>query len=295
MLIHQIEKTHFSPSEAVIIDYILQKGLEIQDMTISQIAKETYTSSPLFIRIAKKLGYEGWNDFKSDYLKELQYLYAHQQVDASIPFVVSDDMMTIAQNISLLEQETLQDTFSLLKHDDLQKAIRLLRDAQEIDLYGGTSYIHLAKSFQSHMYLIQKNVQLCSLNDELNSASLMSNTHHCAILISYFTQSPYIKHLCATLKKKHTPIIAITNVADDELSTIADVTLHLSSRELVYTKIGDFASSISVKYILDILYSCLFSLHYQAHLENCIQIGKEMNQNHLSEYQENYSKEINEF
>ena len=43
MLIHKIEKTHFSPSETVIIDYILQKGLEIKDMTISQIAQQTYT------------------------------------------------------------------------------------------------------------------------------------------------------------------------------------------------------------------------------------------------------------
>ena len=53
MLIHKIEKTHFSPSETVIIDYILQKGLEIKDMTISQIAQQTYTSAPLFVRIVK--------------------------------------------------------------------------------------------------------------------------------------------------------------------------------------------------------------------------------------------------
>lgn len=107
MLIHKIEKTHFSPSETVIIDYILQKGLEIKDMTISQIAQQTYTSAPLFVRIAKKLGYDGWNELKEAYLKELEYLYLNQQVDANIPFVINDDIMTIANNLCILERETI--------------------------------------------------------------------------------------------------------------------------------------------------------------------------------------------
>ena len=68
-------------------------------MSVSYIAQQTYTSAPLLIRIAKKLGYSGWNAFKEDYLKELEYLYSSQEVDASIPFVVSDDFMTIAHNI----------------------------------------------------------------------------------------------------------------------------------------------------------------------------------------------------
>ena len=83
MLIHRIEKTHFSPSETVIIDYILKKGLEIKNMTISQIAQHTYTSAPLLVRIAKKLGYDGWNEFKEDYLKELEYLYYNNTKELS--------------------------------------------------------------------------------------------------------------------------------------------------------------------------------------------------------------------
>ena len=144
MLIHRIEKTHFSESEAIIIDYILKNGDQIKNMTISQIAKVTYTSAPLLIRIAKKLGYPGWNAFKEAYLKELEYLYANRKIDASIPFIVSDDIMTIAQNISLLEVETIQDTLALLKHDDLQKAMQLIRHRKSIDIYAVSTYIYLS-------------------------------------------------------------------------------------------------------------------------------------------------------
>ena len=284
MLIHKIEKTHFSPSESIIIDYILKKGKDIKNMTIAQIANETYTSSPLFIRIAKKLGFDGWNEFKEAYLKELDYLYLNQEVDANIPFVVNDDIMNIAYNLCVLERETIQDTYSLISHDDLQKAIRLLRNCKYIDVYSRSVHMHIVRSFQERMYILHRHVQLCSLSDELNSTYLMSDQNHCAIIISYSGYAPHIKHLIETLRKKQTSIIAITNLEDNELSLLADVTLRMSSRELIYTKIADFASSLSLKYILDILYSCIFSIHYQQNLDNCIQIAKELDNTQHEEF-----------
>ena len=284
MLIHKIEKTHFSPSEPIIIDYILKKGKDIKNMTIAQIANETYTSSPLFIRIAKKLGFDGWNEFKEAYLKELDYLYLNQEVDANIPFVVNDDIMNIAYNLCVLERETIQGTYSLITHDDLQKAIRLLRDCKYIDVYSRSVHMHIVRSFQERMYILRRHVQLCSLSDELDSTYLMSNQNHCAIIISYSGHAPHIKHLIETLRKKQTSIIAITNLEDNELSLLADVTLRMSSRELIYTKIADFASSLSLKYILDILYSCIFSIHYQQNLDNCIQIAKELDNTQHEEF-----------
>lgn len=284
MLIHKIEKTHFSPSESIIIDYILKKGKDIKNMTIAQIANETYTSSPLFIRIAKKLGFDGWNEFKDAYLKELDYLYLNQEVDANIPFVVNDDIMNIAYNLCVLERETIQDTYSLISHDDLQKAIRLLRNCKYIDVYSRSVHMHIVRSFQERMYILHRHVQLCSLSDELDSTYLMSDQNHCAIIISYSGHAPHIKHLIETLRKKQTSIIAITNLEDNELSLLADVTLRMSSRELIYTKIADFASSLSLKYILDILYSCIFSIHYQQNLDNCIQIAKELDNTQHEEF-----------
>lgn len=284
MLIHKIEKTHFSPSESIIIDYILKKGKDIKNMTIAQIANETYTSTPLFIRIAKKLGFDGWNEFKEAYLKELDYLYLNQEVDANIPFVVNDDIMNIAYNLCVLERETIQDTYSLISHDDLQKAIRLLRNCKYIDVYSRSVHMHIVRSFQERMYILHRHVQLCSLSDELDSTYLMSDQNHCAIIISYSGHAPHIKHLIETLRKKQTSIIAITNLEDNELSLLADVTLRMSSRELIYTKIADFASSLSLKYILDILYSCIFSIHYQQNLDNCIQIAKELDNTQHEEF-----------
>ena len=49
---------------------------------------------------------------------------------------------------------------------------------------------------------------------------------------------------------------------------------------MLNTKIGDFATSQSVKLILDILYSCIFSLDYQNNLDNKIALAKSVDDRH---------------
>lgn len=280
LIIHKIEQTHFSSSEAIIIDYILKEGENIKDMSANAIAKATYTSSPLLVRIAKKLGYPGWNAFKEDYLKELEYLFMQQEVDASIPFVVSDDIMTISKNIAQLQIATIQDTQALLSHDSLQNALRLLRNAKAIDIYGVLNNLLIAEQFKNKLSYINIPVTISNLPGAPKMQAVMSDETHCAILISYSGQTGFIVNIAKTLKEKHIPMIAITCIANNELSSLADVTLRISSREMLHTKIGDFATSISIKYILDTLYACIFSFNYKKNLDYKIKLAKEVDDRH---------------
>ena len=302
MLIRErLERCDFSHSERVIIDFILKEKMKIKDMTTKDIANATYTSPSTLIRIAHKMKFKGWNELKEAYLKEEEYLETHfLDVDANFPFTNDDTIMSIASKLATLKKEAIDDTLSLVTHDDLQKAIRLLRNCKYIDVYSRSVHMHIVRSFQERMYILHRHVQLCSLSDELDSTYLMSDQNHCAIIISYSGQTremvevaeiyhkrniPFISITCMeTLRKKQTSIIAITNLEDNELSLLADVTLRMSSRELIYTKIADFASSLSLKYILDILYSCIFSVHYQQNLDNCIQIAKELDNTQHEEF-----------
>ena len=232
MIIHQIEQTHFSDSEALIIQFILNRGMDIKNMTTKEIAEATFTSPSLLVRIAKKMGYAGWNQFKKAFLEELEYMYASQDIDASIPFLISDDISVISNNIFKLHEETIEDTKHLMKHDDLMNALKLLRDAKYIDIY----------------------------------------------------TRPNKQHLAQKLKSKHTPIIAITSISKSTLVNLSDVSLRISSREMLNTKIGDFASTESTTCILDILYSCYFSLNYKENLNYKLSIAGEIDDQY-SEYE----------
>ena len=77
LIIEKLKKTKFSSSEKVLVDYILTKKETISDKTTKEISAETYTSPSTLIRIAKKVGYSGWNELKENYLKEILYLDSH--------------------------------------------------------------------------------------------------------------------------------------------------------------------------------------------------------------------------
>ena len=248
LIVNQIENTHFSKTEKEIVDYIIDQGMNIEKMSANEIARNTFTSAPLLVRIAKKLGYSGFNEFKSAYLKELSYMLEETDVDASIPFLLSDDLMTITKNLALLEKETIQDTQQLNHHDDLQEAVRLLQKAQVIDVYGVLDHVLLAKHFKT----------------------LMS---HCAIIISYSGQTREMVEVAEIYHKRNIPFISITCMAENSISRLADVHLYLSSREMLHIKIGDFASTTSLKYLFDILYAGVFSYDYKKNLETKIVVA----------------------
>ena len=87
LITERLERCDFSNSERIIIDYILEKKLEIANMTAKAIAEATYTSPSTLIRIAHKMNFDGWNELKQAYLKETEYLESQvSDVDANIPF-----------------------------------------------------------------------------------------------------------------------------------------------------------------------------------------------------------------
>lgn len=273
LIVNQIENTHFSKTEREIVDYIIDQGMNIEKMSANEIARNTFTSAPLLVRIAKKLGYSGFNEFKSAYLKELAYMLEETDVDASIPFLLSDDLMTITKNLALLEKETIQDTEQLNHHDDLQHAIHLLEDAKTIDVYGVLDNVLLAKHFKALMMYIDKDVQVIDQVTGQKRSACLANKNHCAIIISYSGQTREMVEVAEIYHKRQIPFISITCMAENSISRLANATLYLSSREMLHIKIGDFASTTSLKYLFDVLYAGIFSKNYQKNLETKIVVA----------------------
>lgn len=67
----------FSHSEKEIGRYILNHGEEVLNMSVKELAKKTYTSPATIVRLCKKIGLKGYNDFKIKYSAELQYDLHH--------------------------------------------------------------------------------------------------------------------------------------------------------------------------------------------------------------------------
>lgn len=264
MLIRErLERCDFSHSERVIIDFILKEKMKIKDMTTKDIANATYTSPSTLIRIAHKMKFKGWNELKEAYLKEEEYLETHfLDVDANFPFTNDDTIMSIASKLATLKKEAIDDTLSLVTHDDLQKAVQIIRKASSIYVFAVSNNGLISQEFAHNMSRIQKKVTICHLQGELVYNAMNAEPQSCAIIVSYSGETPILSRVIQALKANGIPIIALTNIGENTVSKHADVVLRICTREKLYSKIATFSTDISFEYILDLLYSCIFALNY---------------------------------
>ena len=269
MLIRErLEECDFSNSERAIVDFILEKKLAIRDMTTKEIAQGAFASSSTLVRIAHKMNFGGWNELKEAFLKEEEYLQSHfQELDANLPFERTDSIMTIAGKIASLRKEAIDDTRSLLTHDDLQKALLIMRKVSSISLYAVSNNLIFAQEFQHNMTRIGKRVDTCPTQGEVVYTAYMQENSSCAIIISYSGETPILIRAAQALKKHKVPIIVITNIGESSLSKLADCVLRICTREKQYSKIATFTTDSSIAYLLDVLYSCIFALNYDKNLQ----------------------------
>ncbi len=65
MLFQQrIKNIKLSTTENNIIQFILEHNEELENYSIRDLAKQTYSSTSTIIRLAKKLGYNGYEELK---------------------------------------------------------------------------------------------------------------------------------------------------------------------------------------------------------------------------------------
>ena len=168
MLIRErLENFDFSNSEQKIVTYILEKKAAIKEMTTKEIAEATYTSPSTLVRIAHKMNFSGWSDLKEAFLREEEYLQKHfSEINANLPFQRNDTILSIASKIAALEKESIDDTLSLITHDNLQQAVQIIRKSSYISLFAVSNNLLITQEFQHNMSRIKKRVDICLLQGE---------------------------------------------------------------------------------------------------------------------------------
>ena len=278
MLIQErLERCELSVSERAAADFILKEKLNIRDMTTREIAQASFSSPSTLVRIAHKMNFRGWNELKEALLKEEEYLQTHfSDIDANLPFKKSDSILSVAAKIAVLKKESIDDTLSLITHDDLRKAVSLLNQASSINIFAVSNNALICQEFQHNMSRIGKRVEVCSLQGEFAYTAWLAKPSSCALIISYSGETPILVKAAKILKEHQIPTVLITNIGENSLLPMADCVLHICTREKLYSKIASFSTDASIEYLLDVLYSCIFRLDYDEYLQMKIRSAQEI-------------------
>lgn len=277
LLTQKIEEIAYKYNDAsgAIGKFLLKEKSKVENYSMQEIADYTFSSRPTLVRFSKKLGYSGWRDFLKAFLKEVKYLEPNiSEVDFNVPFKKSDTTSSIIKKISKVKTDANFDTIELLDEGQLNEAVRILKNSNRIVMLGISINTIMAQLFQHKMLRIGRSVELINQVDQAFMSYSLTK-RDCVIVISYSgnNEERLPISLLKSLKEHEVSIIGITSMGDNFLREHSDTTLTISSRENMYSKIASYATEESILLILDILYSCYFSLEYDKNMDYKLQMS----------------------
>lgn len=250
---------HFTDLEKEISKYIIKHKKEILNMNIDDLAKILYVSKSAILRFCKKVEVSGFKELKIKLAQELNEV--RYDVDVNFPFAINDDHMQIANKMKKLYEDAINDTLTLIDWEQLNQIANMIHEACVVDLYTHAHNLNVASNFQDQLLSIGKTTNCYPTRYNQRLCALHSNDTHIAIIISYSGKASFIEDIVYKLAENNTPIILIGQPASNYYPKQIKYQLYVSDKENLQKRISQFSSHISLQYIMDVLYSCVFNLN----------------------------------
>ncbi len=257
-------KDNFTSTESYLADFVLKHPEEILNMTLKEFSETSFVSRPTIIRFYRKLGYETYSGFRIDL--DLQYRKSGQKfVDSNRPFDADTSFLGIAETVTLLTKQVADACYELLDEQSLTEAVGMLYGSKRIFIYAiGDCYID-AESF---IYRLTKlNIYATMLNNYAYPLVNLHNVREDDVILVISTTGKTLKLESRTIRMiagSPAKTILITSSADVDTKRMFDLVLSVYHGENEVVKIGSLASQLSVIYLLNVLYSCIYQIDYES-------------------------------
>lgn len=260
-------------AENEIRNFILKNPKDVLDMTVYEVASQTYTSPATVVRFCKRMDVKGFNKLKIELSSEVKsFDNLHLELLDSTVIQRDDDAVTIIDKITNIAFESIEETRLLLNIKDLQTAVKWIKEAAIVDLYGvGASNIVAMDALYKFMR-VGKTTACYSLYDRQYVQAVNSNAHHVGLIFSYSGETKEMIEVTNILRKNGTNVISITSSASNTLTSLSNINLTVSTRETVFRS-GAMASRTSSLYIVDLLYALYCRIDYD-HASEMIELTR---------------------
>ena len=126
MILEKLSGEKFTASEKQVVDFIQQYPRVVINLSLEELAAETFVSQASIIRLSKKLGAKGFADFKIQLAAELStFAQNEKEIPVDIPIPEGCTTPDIARTFYNLSRQALDTTLHALDVIALQKAVTL--------------------------------------------------------------------------------------------------------------------------------------------------------------------------
>ncbi|MDD3049159.1 MAG: MurR/RpiR family transcriptional regulator [Bacilli bacterium] len=249
--------THLTQLEKEIGAFVIQHKALVLKMNIDDFAKKLFVSKSAILRFCKKLELSGFKQLKIKLAQEAASI--NLDVDVNFPFTIQDQAEQIGVKMQRLYEEAINDTLQLIDKKQLNEIAEMIEKSIAIDIYTHAHNFSVARNFQDQLLSIGKNINCYQDAYNQRLCALHSNEQHLAIIISYSGKASFVESVVNKLIENNTPMVLISKMGGNDYSNVIKHQLFISDKENLQQRISQFSSHISLQFIMDVLYSCVFN------------------------------------
>ncbi|SFH86427.1 MurR/RpiR family transcriptional regulator [Pisciglobus halotolerans] len=221
-----------------IVSYILKNKRSVENMTITSLAKLTLTSKSSILRLAKKLGYSGYSEFKYDLRNQLK----------------KDKNEEISVSFTDLQDNEIENTKKLFKQTELEPILEELHGAKRIFCYGtGWGQRDVLSNFNRCLIPLNKFPVLLSSLTEFEMVSHTITEEDLLIVVSLSGDIKEAKDVMQALEIRNIPILSITDLRNNGYASLATYNLYFQVNSFDY-KEEEIVSLLPIYIATDLLY-----------------------------------------
>lgn len=257
----KLESLHLK--ERALAEYLLKNPQQTVQMTITELAKESGSSTATISRFCKTFHSQNFPEFKQKLATELVQLTSTPNQYQDI--VAGNPLPDIVSAITANHLRSLTDTTRLIDYNQLRLAINALHQASRIDLYGSaTSGIVAQDLFHKLIRIGKATAAFSDPHLQLTSASSLTSKD-VAVGISYSGETPETINALRCAAEQGATTLSITRYGKNTLAEHASIKLFTSSAEIGMRR-GDMASRMAQLHVIDILFIGLVSEYFEQYV-----------------------------
>lgn len=216
-------KSDLTPAERRLVPYLRDESLVIELRSITELAQAADVSTPTVIRLARKLGFQGFPDMQNSIRSELAERIKQPlaKIDSSVTSAHADHL---ANRFALQVAENVNRTIAQLDYGMFDKVTQILADPKKkIYMRGGKISQSSAFHFFNHLQIIRPNVSMLGASPSIWPQTLLDmGKDSVLVLFDIRRYEKEIERLALLAASQGVTIILFTDQWGSPIERIAD-------------------------------------------------------------------------
>jgi DNA-binding MurR/RpiR family transcriptional regulator len=233
-----------TPAERRVADVVLQRPQHVAFGTVAELAAEAGAGAATVVRLAAKLGYEGFSDLQAAVQAELAHRLrpAAERIRQPVPSdVVGRTMAT--------ELDNLQSTLEAVDRQAFERAVTELACAKRVVVLSGEASQGIARHVVGELHLLRERVELLAGTEValVRTIALLEAGDTCLVL-DLRRYDRWVIEAARRAGERGVTVLALTDSALSPLALMADASFTVSAAGA-----GPFDSHVATLALLNAL------------------------------------------